>query len=109
MWDAINWIYIDQYLRHYIAWLGHKELRPKANFRIVLGSLTSLLESDGWLPILWSSILGLPSQFLIFFHSGHPENLISYLIHYRLIAQGQILLAKHLSPNFIHQGWLDQH
>ena len=42
-WD-ITWIYIDQDLRRYIVWFGHNEFSPKADFRIVLGSLTGLLD-----------------------------------------------------------------
>ena len=44
MQDSITRIYIDQDLRRYIAWLGHNEFSPKADFRIVLGSLTGLLD-----------------------------------------------------------------
>ena len=111
MQAAITWIYIDQDLRRHIAWFAHNEFSPKADFRIVLGNLIGLLvESDGWLQMLWSSILGLSSHSLkLNFSLSHPENLISYLIHYRLICPGQILLAKHQSPNFIHQEWLDNH
>ena len=43
MQEAIIWICVDQDLRHYIAWLGHNEFRPKADFRIVLGGFTSFL------------------------------------------------------------------
>ena len=46
--DAITWICIDLYLRHYIEWLGHNEFSPKANFRIMLGSLTGLLDRIRW-------------------------------------------------------------
>ena len=71
MQDFITRIYIDQDLRQYIAWLGHNEFSPRADFRIVFWVVWQafLIESDGWLPILWSGILGLPSQFLklIFF------------------------------------------
>ena len=88
MQEAITWICVDQDLRRYIAWLGHNEFRPKADFRIVLGSLTLaflLIQSDGWLPISGSSILGLPSKFLKQnFPLGCPKNLISYLIRYKL-------------------------
>ena len=44
MQDAITWIYIDQDLRRHITWFGHNELSPKADFRIVLGRLTGLLD-----------------------------------------------------------------
>ena len=44
MQDAINWNYIDQDLRRYITSFGHNELSPKTDFRIVLGSLTGLLD-----------------------------------------------------------------
>ena len=42
MQEAITWICVDQDLKRYIAWLGHNDFSPKADFRIVLGSLTSL-------------------------------------------------------------------
>ena len=44
MQEAITLICIDQYLRCYIAWLGHNKLSPKADFRKVLDSLTVLLK-----------------------------------------------------------------
>ena len=44
MQEAIAWICIDQDLRFFIAWLGHDELSPKADFRIVLGSMTDPLD-----------------------------------------------------------------
>ena len=44
MQGAITWIYIDQDIRHYITWFGHNELSPKADLRILLGSLTGLLD-----------------------------------------------------------------
>ena len=43
MQEAITWICVDQDLRPYIAWLGHNKFSPKADFRIVLGSLTGVL------------------------------------------------------------------
>ena len=48
MQDAITWIYIDQDLRRHIPWFGLNELSPKADFRIVLCSLTGLLDGIGW-------------------------------------------------------------
>ena len=48
MQDAITWIYIDQDLRRHIAWFGHNEFSPKADFKIVLGSLTGLLDRIRW-------------------------------------------------------------
>ena len=44
MQEAIAWICIDQDLRCFIVWLGHNEFSLKADFRIVLGSLTGLLD-----------------------------------------------------------------
>ena len=85
MQDSITRIYIDQDLSamQYIAWLGHNEFSPQpgpqADFRIVFWVVWQafLIESDGWLPILWSSILGLPSQFLkLNFSLSQPENLV---------------------------------
>ena len=43
MQEAFTWICVEQDLRRYISWLGQNEFRPKADFRIVLGSLTGLL------------------------------------------------------------------
>ena len=48
MQEAIIWICIGQDLRRYIAWLGHNKFSLKADFRIVLGSLTSLLDRITW-------------------------------------------------------------
>ena len=48
MQDSITRIYIDQDLRRYIVWLDHNEFSPKADFRIVLGSLTGLLDRIRW-------------------------------------------------------------
>ena len=80
--EAVTWICVDQNHRHYIAWLGHNEFRPKADFRIgcwVVWQAFMLIESDGWLPISGSSILGLPSQFLKQnFSLSCPENLINF-------------------------------
>ena len=107
MQDAITWIYIDQDIRRYITWFGHNELSPKADLRIVLGSLTQAfwMESDVRLPISWSSILGLPSQFLkLNFSLSHPENLISYIIHYRLTCPGANFTGKAPKPKFYSPG-----
>ena len=69
-----------------------------------------LMESDVRLPISWSSILGLPSQFLkLNFSLSHPKKLISYIIHYRLTCPGANFTGKAPNPNFIHQRWLDDH
>ena len=48
MQETITWICVDQDLKRYIAWLGHNDFSPKADFRIVLGSLTSLLHRIKW-------------------------------------------------------------
>ena len=48
MQEAITWIGVDQDLKCYIAWLGHNDFSPKADFRIVLGSLTSFLHRIKW-------------------------------------------------------------
>ena len=107
MQDSITRIYIDQDLRQYIAWLGHNEFSPQADFRIVFWVVWQafLIESDGWLPILWSSILGLPSQFLkLNFSLSHPENWISYLIHYRLTWPGANFTGKAPKPKFYSPG-----
>ena len=37
MQDSITWMYIDQDLRRYIAWLGHNEFSPKADFQNSVG------------------------------------------------------------------------
>ena len=44
MQEAITWICVDQDLRCFISWLGHNEFRPNADLKIVLGSLTGLLD-----------------------------------------------------------------
>ena len=55
----------------------------------------SLIESDRWLPNYWSSILGIPSQFLkLKFSVSHLENLMNYLIHYRLTCPGANFTGK---------------
>ena len=64
-----------------------------------------LMESDVRLPILWSSILGLPSQFLkLNFSLSHPENLISYIIHYRLTCPRANFTGKAPKPKFYSPG-----
>ena len=64
-----------------------------------------LIESDGWLSILWSSILGLSSQCLkLNFSLSHPENLISYLIHYRLTCPGANFIGKAPKSKFYSPG-----
>ena len=87
MQEAITWICVDQDLKRYIAWLGHNDFSPNADFRIVLGSLTSLLHriNGDWLPISWSSILGLTSQFKKKKFTWSPR---------KFSIKGQILLAK---------------
>ena len=64
-----------------------------------------LMESDVRLPISWSSILGLPSQFLKLNCSlSHPENLTSYIIHYRLTCPGANFTGKAPKPKFYSPG-----
>ena len=83
MQEAINWICVDQDLKHYIAWLGHNDFSPKADFRIVLGSLTSLLHRIKWVTeCQFHDLVSLardPWPHLPVFEKkislGHPENL----------------------------------
>ena len=83
----------------YIARLGHNEFSRKDDFRIQ----AFLIESDGWLPISWSSVLGLPSQLSkLIFSLSHIGNQISYLILYiyRLTCPGTNFTGKALKPKF---------
>ena len=107
-WHLCNiWICIDQDLRHYIAWLGHNEFSPKADFRIVLVSLTGLLDRIRWVTaISWSGIPSLPSQFLkLNFSRSHPENLIRLFIPLsRLTCPGANFTGKVPKPKFYSPG-----
>ena len=91
MQEAITWICVDQDLRHHIAWLGHNEWSPKADFRIVLGSLTGLLDRIRCVTAIFlSRILGLLTQFLkLFLFTKSPRKCpTSYLIYYKLTCPG---------------------
>ena len=57
----ITWICVDQNLRRYIAWLGHNEFRPKADFRIVLGSLKGLVDRIRWVTANFLDLVSLAS------------------------------------------------
>ena len=65
MQEAITWICVHQDLRYFIAWLGHNELSPKADFRTVLGSMPGLLVDmmGDWQFLDLVSLVSTPSFF----------------------------------------------
>ena len=98
MQETITWICVDQDRRHYIAWLGHNEFRPTADFRIVLGSLAGLLVVD-----LVS--LHPPFQFLKQkFSLSCPKKLFIYSICHKFACSGANFTGKAPKLKFYSAG-----